>query len=147
LVKCRVPSRFQRRKFEPFFATLLVTHRLSLLLYVVVGTLATALHWIAMAFLVGFAGSAPALASALGALFGACAAYAGNRCITFRGATLSHRVALPRFLIVAVTSAATSAVIVYLGTSAGWHYLTAQAVATLTFLLVGYGANRRWIFR
>jgi putative flippase GtrA len=44
-------------------------------------------------------------------------------------------------------TALASAVIVYIGTAAGWHYLAAQGLATLTVLLVGYGVNRRWTFR
>lgn len=142
-----VPPRFRRCREDQSSAELPGTHRLSLLRYAIVGASATALHWVGLALLVELAGSAPAPASAFGALLGACVAYAGNRSLTFRGATVSHRVALPRFLIVAAVGAATNVGIVYVGTSAGWHYLAAQAVATLTVLLVGYGVNRRWTFR
>jgi len=120
---------------------------LSLLRYAIVGASATAVHWALLALLVEKLGAAPAPASAAGALLGACVAYAGNRGLTFRGTTVAHRVALPRFLIVAAAGAAANAGIVYFGTSAGWHYLAAQTLATLTVLLVGYGVNRRWTFR
>jgi putative flippase GtrA len=100
-----------------------------------------------LAVLVELAGSAPAPASATGALLGAGVAYAGNRGLTFRGTVVAHRLALPRFLLVAAAGALANAGIVYLGTAVGWHYLAAQALATLTVLLVGYGVNRRWTFR
>jgi putative flippase GtrA len=118
---------------------------LSLLRYAIVGASATAVHWALLALLVEQAGTAPAPASAAGALLGAGVAYAGNRGLTFRGTTAAHRVALPRFLLVAAAGALANAGIVY--TSAGWNYMAAQALATLTVLLVGYGVNRRWTFR
>jgi putative flippase GtrA len=120
---------------------------LSLLRYAIVGASATAVQWTALALLVELAGSEPAPASALGALLGAGVGYLGNRGLTFSSTTVAHRVALPRFLIVAAAGALASAVIVYIGTAAGWHYLAAQGLATLTVLLVGYGVNRRWTFR
>jgi putative flippase GtrA len=120
---------------------------LSLLRYTIVGASATAAHWGLLALLVEKMGAAAAPASAAGALLGAGVAYAGNRGLTFRGTTVSHRVALPRFLLVAAAGAAANAGIVYVGTAAGWHYLAAQALATLTVLLVGYGVNRKWTFQ
>lgn len=120
---------------------------MSLLRYALVGAAATASHWALLALLVERAGAPAAPASAAGALLGAGVAYAGNRQLTFRDSTAAHRVALPRFLLVAALGALANAVIVYLGTAAGWHYLAAQALATLSVLLGGYGVNRRWTFR
>jgi putative flippase GtrA len=142
-----VPPRLTRCRENQSSAELPGTNGLGLLRYSIVGASASALHWIGLALLVELAGSASAPASAFGALLGAGVAYAGNRSLTFRGATVSHRVALPRFLNVAAAGAVANAGIVYLGTSAGWHYLAAQAVGTLTVLLVGYGVNQRWTFR
>jgi putative flippase GtrA len=127
-----------------------VTHgarRLSLIRYASVGAVATAAHWSVLALLVERMGAAPAPASAAGALVGAAVAYAGNRMMTFRGTTAPHRAALPRFLVVAGLGALANAAIVQVGTTLGWHYLAAQALATLIVLLGGYGANRRWTFR
>lgn len=114
--------------------------------YLLVGLLATAIHYAILVALVELAGAAAAPSAAFGAACGALAAYAGNRRFTFpRGAT--HGQALPRFLAVAVLGAATNGAIVWTGTDVlGLHYLAAQVVATSIVVWGGFIVNRRWSF-
>ncbi len=120
---------------------------MSLIPYLIVGATATAAHWALLALLVEGLAAPPAWASALGALLGAGVAYAGNRKFTFVASSVSHRSALPRFLLVAAAAALANAAIVQIGSDVGLHYLGAQALATTAVVLGGYGVNRQWTFR
>jgi putative flippase GtrA len=114
--------------------------------YVLVGLLATSVHYATLVMLVEWAGLDAGVAAATGATCGALAAYAGNKRFTF-ASDARHVRALPRFLAVAAASAATSATLVWAGTR--WlalPYLLPQAVATALVLGAGYSLNRRWSF-
>lgn len=114
--------------------------------YLVVGAVATAVHYALLVSLVELAGSAAAPSAAIGAICGAFVAYAGHRRFTFAGRSPHFR-SLPRFLAVAAFGAAANAAIVWSGTEvAGMHYLAAQVVATLFVLWSGFMLNRRWSF-
>lgn len=122
-------------------------HMRGLWRYTATGGAATASHYALMAALVE-AGDWPAgPASVAGATLGAVVAYGLNRTWTFAGQEVSHRRALPRFLAVAGAGALVNGCLVWAGTAAlGWHWLGAQALATLAVLLAGYAANRNWSF-
>ncbi len=94
--------------------------------YLLVGLLATAVHYALLVALVEFAGAAAAPSAAFGAACGALAAYAGNRRFTFPGAP-RHGQALPRFLAVAALGAATNGAIVWTGTAGPRHALPGGA--------------------
>jgi len=114
--------------------------------YLLVGLLATAIHYALLIALVELAGAAAAPSAAFGAACGALAAYAGNRRYTFAGGA-AHGQALPRFLAVAAFGAATSGAIVWAGTQVlDMHYLAAQVVATSIVVWCGFVLNRRWSF-
>jgi len=122
-------------------------HARALGRYAVTGGMATASHYALMAGLVEAAGWPAGLASVAGATLGAALAYVLNRAWTFAGSSVPHRQALPRFLAVAAIGALLNGGLVWAGTAAlGWHWLAAQAAATLIVLLGGYTANRRWSF-
>lgn len=123
-------------------------HARGLSRYAVAGGLATACHYLLMGALVE-AGSWPAGPAAIaGAGLGAFVSYGLNRSWTFPGHATPHREALPRFLAVAGAGAVVNGLLVWAGTAAlGWHWLAAQAVATLLVLVAGYAANRYWTFR
>jgi putative flippase GtrA len=115
--------------------------------YALAGGGATAVHYLALVGLVEWAVWPAPLASAVGALCGAAAAYAINRRITFTDSTASHRRALPRFLAVAVLGAALNAALVWAGVHLlVWHYLAAQAASTLVVLGLTFRLNRTWTF-
>lgn len=84
--------------------------------------------------------------AASGAVIGAQVAFAGNRRYTFE-----HRGALGpawlKFQGTAVVGAVVSATVVALGVRLGWHYLLAQALATLIGLVLTFAINRAWTFR
>ena len=113
--------------------------------YTAVGAVATAAHALLMVLLVEAAGTAPWLASGLGALIGAQLAFFGNRRFTF-----AHRGALGpawwRFMGTAVLGAAVGMAVVALAVAAGLQYLLAQAVASVAVLLLTFAVNRRWTF-
>jgi|SRR5688572_66352 putative flippase GtrA len=114
--------------------------------YLLVGLLATAIHYALLVALVELTGAAAAPSAAFGAACGALAAYAGNRRFTFAGGAV-HAQALPRFLAVAALGAAANGAIVWTGKEiVGMHYLAAQVVATTVVMWSGFVLNRRWSF-
>ena len=109
--------------------------------------MATALHYAVLLALVERAGVAAVPASVMGALCGAVAAYAINRSITFTTSTATHQQALPRFMLIAAGGAALNGAMVWVGVHwLGWHYLVAQALATVLVLGLTYRLNRSWTF-
>lgn len=119
---------------------------LTPLRYVLVGLLATVVHYAVLAALVeiGEAGAGPS--AAVAAVFGAMAGYAGNRRFTFRSRA-AHGQALPRFAMVAAAIALSSAAIVWAGTELfGLHYFPSQLAATALTLAVGFSFHRAWSF-
>ena len=114
--------------------------------YLLVGLLATAVHYALLIALVELARAAAAPSAAFGAACGALAAYAGNRRFTFAGGA-AHAQALPRFLAVAALGAAINGAIVWTGTKIiDMHYLAAQVVVTSIVVWSGFVLNRRWSF-
>lgn len=113
--------------------------------YVAVGAVATAAHYLLLAALVEGGGWPAPLAAAAGALLGAQLAFAGNRRFTF-GHRGPWRPAWWRFQLTALLGAATSAVVVALGSRLGLHYLLAQMLATLVSMVLTYIVNKRWSF-
>ena len=114
--------------------------------YLLVGLLATAIHYALLVALVELAGAAAAPSAAFGAACGALAAYAGNCRFTFPSGA-AHARALPRFLAVAALGAAANGAIVWTGTQIlGMHYLAPQVIATSIVVWSGFVLNRRWSF-
>ena len=114
--------------------------------YAAVGAAATAAHYALLAVAVE-AGHWPAwLASGAGALLGAQVAFWANRRYTFDH-TGPWWPAWCRFHVTAVAGALLGMLIVNAGVQAGWHYLLAQAAATVIVMLASFAANRAWAFR
>ena len=115
--------------------------------YLLAGGMATAVHYAVLLALVEWAGVAAAPAAVVGALCGAVAAYAINRSITFTASTASHQQALPPFMLIAAAGATLNGVMVWAGVHwLGWHYLAAQALASVLVLGMTYRLNRSWTF-
>ena len=122
-------------------------HLRGLSRYTLAGGVATASHILLMGVLIEAGGWPPGLASMAGAALGAVVGYGLNRAGTFAGHDVPHRQALARFLAVAGVGALLNGALVWASTaSLGWHWLAAQAAATLIVLLAGYSANRHWSF-
>jgi len=114
--------------------------------YSAVGAFATVLHYAVLMASVDLCGFPAPVGAAVGALVGAAASYAANRRLTFASAT-PHSIAVPRFIAVALLGAALNAAIVWAVLHGiGWHYLVAQAIATVLILSLTFGLNRRWTF-
>lgn len=118
----------------------------SLLRYALVGLVATAAHWLALALLVETRLLPAWLASGVGAVLGAQLAFAGNRRFTF-GHHGAWWPAWWRFMGTAALGALLGMGLVGAGVALGLHYLLAQAVATLVVMLLTFAVNRRWAFR
>lgn len=116
--------------------------------YALAGGAATAVHYAVLLVLVEVFGLSPApAAAACGALSGAFVSYLINRQLTFSGTSARHQQALPRFLLIAVVGAALNGALVWAGVHLlAWHYLAAQALATVLVLGLTYRLNRSWTF-
>ena len=114
--------------------------------YVLIGAMATAVHYCVLVVLVEVWSVNAGVAAAAGALCGALAGYIGNRRLTFASAA-AHRRALPRFLIVAACGALLSGGLVWSGTTLlGILYLIPHLLATALVLVAGFVMNRHWTF-
>jgi putative flippase GtrA len=113
--------------------------------YLAVGVVATLSHWLVLALLVERGAVAAWLGSGIGAVVGAQVAFFGNRRYTF-GHAGALWPAWWRFMGTAAVGALVGMAIVAAGVALGVHYLLAQAVATLTVLLLGFAINRGWTF-
>lgn len=118
---------------------------MSLFRYAAVGGIATGTHYLVLVGLVKGTGLNATAATFVGACTGAGVAFVGQRAITFDDRPRTSA-ALPRFLIVAALGAVLSSVIVWIGSTAGLHYLIAQFIATLLVVYLTYHLNSRWSF-
>ncbi len=115
--------------------------------YTLAGGMATAVHYAVLLILVEAFGSAPSPSAVAGALCGAAVSYVVNRHLTFPGVKVRHHVAVPKFLAVAVAGALINGAFVWAGVHwLEWHYMLAQAVATLLVLGLTFQINRSWTF-
>jgi putative flippase GtrA len=115
--------------------------------YTVAGGIATAVHYAVLVALVELFGLAAAPSAFAGALCGAVVSYGVNRLLTFTRSTARHTQALPRFMAIALFGAVLNGALVWLGVRQfGWHYLVAQALATVLVLGLTFRLNRIWTF-
>ena len=115
--------------------------------YTLTGGIATAVHYAVLVLLVEVFALPAAPSAAFGALCGAVVSYLVNRLITFPGTNVRHQQAVPRFMLVALTGALLNGLLVWVGVHLlSWHYLVAQALASLLVLGLTYRLNRSWTF-
>jgi putative flippase GtrA len=115
--------------------------------YTVAGGIATVVHYAVLIALVELLGFSAAPSAAFGALCGAAASYLLNRRMTFASSIAGHSQALPRFLAIALLGAGLNGALVWLGVQKfGWHYLVAQALATVLVMGLTFRLNRLWTF-
>lgn len=113
--------------------------------YVLVGVVATGVHYAILVAWVEIAGWPAWSGAGVGAVVGAQVAFVGNRALTFmhRGRLLAS---WWRFQATAAVGALTAVVTVGMAQRIGWHYLVGQVVATGLATLLTYAINRRWSF-
>jgi putative flippase GtrA len=115
--------------------------------FLVVGALATAVHYTILIAGVEWLGMSPVLASGAGFVAGAVTNYLLNRRYTF-AVQKRHRAAIPRFAAVACCGLLLNLVILQaLAVHVGLPYLVAQCLATGFVLLWNFLLNRLWTFR
>ena len=115
--------------------------------YTLAGGIATAVHYAVLLMGVEVFGFSAAPMASVGALCGAFVSYLVNRRLTFPNTSVRHLKALARFLLIAACGAALNGAIVWAGVFLlTWHYLAAQAVATIVVLGLTYRFNRSWTF-
>ena len=115
--------------------------------YIVAGGIATAVHYAVLIALVELSGLSAAPSAAFGTLCGAGVSYLLNRRMAFSGSSSGHVEALPRFMAIAVLGALLNGLLVWLGVQQfGWHYLLAQALATVLVMGLTFRLNRLWTF-
>ena len=112
-----------------------------------VGAIGTTGHYLVLISLVALFQLPPTVATSIGFVVGALINYQLNYRYTFKS-VVPHRVALPKFLLIATLGAAINLLIVYWGTHLfSIHYLVIQLVATTTVLLWNFFINRIWTYR
>lgn len=115
--------------------------------FLATGSCAAATHWGSVLLLVEAGGLAPLHANVAGFALAFLVSYGGHRRWTFAATGLAHRVALPRFLLVAVAGLGLNqSLFALLLAATPMSYplallLVLAAVATFTFLL-----SRHWAF-
>ena len=115
--------------------------------YIIAGGIATAAHYAVLIALVEWLGVSAAPSAFIGALCGAVVAYLVNRRITFTASSSRHGQALPRFMVISLLGALLNGALVWLGVEQlGWHYLLAQALATVLVMGMTFQLNRTWTF-
>ncbi len=120
--------------------------RAQILRFLLVGGLATLIHYSILILLVQTKTFEPVIASNIGFSISAFFNYILNRKHTFRS-TRRHDAALPRFAIVATTGLMINTFLLWLiSTVLGLHYLIAQVIATGTTLIWNFWLNRVWTF-
>ena len=115
--------------------------------YVAVGGIATCAQLLCLIALVELAGWSPLLGTCFGALVGALVSYSLNYRLTFVSSR-RHRVALPRFLVIATIAFFLNAIVFYgLFHLLVINYVLLQLITTSIVLLFTFSAAKFWAFR
>jgi putative flippase GtrA len=113
--------------------------------FLLVGGLATGLHYLITALLHGVAGWPMVTASGTGFVLSAIGNYALNARFTFRSAR-SHRSAFPRFAATASAGLLINTLLLSGLLALGLHAVLAQLLTTLGTLIWNYVVNALWTF-
>ncbi len=112
--------------------------------YAGVGAIGTVGHYAVYIALVNLGLGVPS-SSAAGFVIGALINYWLNYHYTFKSEQ-PHRHAASKFFIVALVGLVLNTLIVFVLHRLQWHYLLAQAMATLIVLVLNFAVNRHWTF-
>jgi putative flippase GtrA len=114
--------------------------------FILVGGTGTALHYVVIILAVAVLSVPPGYAAFIGASVGAFANYLLNRRFTF-DSRRPHRETLPRFVLMASAGAVLNGIAVGMLSITGMHFLLAQAIATVSILILNFVVSKTWIFR
>jgi putative flippase GtrA len=116
--------------------------------FFVVGTAAAGVHYVVGLAAYTFFGQSPAVANLIGFAAGFPVSYSGHRWWTFLSTRAPHRVALPRFLLVALSSFAGNQVLLL--AAVRWLPLPFWFLLGAVLLIVAvatYILSKSWVFR
>lgn len=113
--------------------------------FLVIGGIATALHYAVFAVCVYGFDMAPVPASSTGFLLSALVNYFLNKRYTFQS-DRAHRQALPRFAVTALMGLLWNAVLLALFVQIGMMVWLAQVITTIAVLGWNFIVNARWAF-
>lgn len=118
-----------------------------LLRFVVVGGVATAIHYLILITLVQAQLAEPVLATSIGFSISALVNYFLNKQFTF-ASTRAHSSAFPRFAAVAFLGLGFNAMLMWIFVDLiALHYLVGQVAATVGTLSITFLGNHLWTFR
>lgn len=118
----------------------------SMVSFLVVGGLATGLHYLLTLLFVMGLGAGLVPASSMGFALSACANYLLNRRLTFRSRQPVAETA-PRFVATAGAGLLINGLLLSLLASLGLHPVIAQILSTLGVLIWNYTINGLWTFK
>lgn len=114
--------------------------------FVLVGGVATAAHYLLLVILVQVFRAEPTIASTAGFILGAIVNYVLNYRITFRSRR-AHVSAVPRFVMVATAGMFLNGFFVAVGVHiVEIHYMLAQVISTALVLSWNFLVNKYWTF-
>jgi len=115
--------------------------------FTAIGAIGTAGHYATLVFLVEVLHTPPVTASTFGFIVGAVINYFLNYHLTFHSHK-PHRVALTKFLLIAITGAGLNTGLMYLFINLlGLHYFISQLLATGIVLLWNFLFSKYWAFQ
>ena len=113
--------------------------------FVLVGGLATVIHFAILVALVEGAGVGPTAATTAGYLTSAAVNYAVNRSFTFRSAA-AHLNAAPKFAAMCLAGVTLNAALLWTLIQFGLHYIPSQILTTAVVVAFNYSVASRWVF-
>jgi putative flippase GtrA len=114
--------------------------------FLVVGFIATAIHFVVMIFLVQVFSVRPVSASTAGYASGALVNYHLNRKFTF-SSSVPHSLAMSRFLLVSGVGLLINSLAMYLlAHSLQFNYVASQVAATIIVLMWNFTLSKLWTF-
>ncbi|GAM98686.1 hypothetical protein U91I_02321 [alpha proteobacterium U9-1i] len=114
--------------------------------FLIVGAIATSAHYTVLIVLREVFGVDPVIGTVIGYATGTIVSYLLNRRFTFETRPAFGR-GLAKFVLVNVVGAGLNAMIVWLATSVGAHYMVGQVIATGLVFVFNFAAARYFVFR
>lgn len=116
-------------------------------LFAFAGGAATLLQYSVLIALVEAGRIAPAIAAVPAYICGAATSYLLNRRLAFKSATAGGAGTVAKFLLVNLIGLGLNTLLLGLLLKAGWHYLLAQATATILVLFWNFAGAKIFVFR
>lgn len=113
----------------------------------IVGLSAAALHFSIVVCLVHYLQLAPLVANVFAFLFAFQVSYWGHRCWTFKWTTASHRIALPKLLIVQLINFGINETLFFIFLSLNYPYPIALLIVLTILPIFTFIVSKWWVFK